>query len=93
MEKDNDTLTISMPSTLKAKALARSIKGEFGNTSEYVRTLIRHDLEQQGKLENLRRLVAEGEEALNRGEFAAFNQQLVDQIKAQGRDGLAASDR
>jgi Arc/MetJ-type ribon-helix-helix transcriptional regulator len=91
MEQDNTTLTISLPKTLKAKAETRSVHGEFGNTSDYVRWLIRNDLEQQRKLAELRRMMQEAEDEVARGEFAVFDEELLDKIEAQGRATLLGS--
>jgi putative addiction module CopG family antidote len=87
--KDTVTITISLPRTLKEKAEDRTVKGEFGNTSEYMRMLIRKDIEEQQKLADLRKMVNEGIEALDRGEYAVFDQDLADRIKTEGRKRLA----
>jgi putative addiction module CopG family antidote len=86
--KDTVTITISLPRTLKEKAEDRTVKGEFGNTSEYMRMLIRKDVEEQEKLYELRKMINEGKAALDRGEYAAFTQELIDQIKSDGRPDL-----
>ena len=62
------TLHISLPEALKEFALKRVEEGAFSNPSDYVRALIRADLEQQQKLETLRRDIQRGIDELDRGE-------------------------
>ena len=50
MSKINTTLTISLPEILKEKLDDYLAESDFGNVSEYVRTLIRADLEREQKL-------------------------------------------
>ena len=50
MSKINTTLTISLPEILKEKLDDHLAESDFGNVSEYVRTLIRADLEREQKL-------------------------------------------
>jgi putative addiction module CopG family antidote len=85
MHKKTTTFSISLPETLKEKLDARLSESDFGNASEYVRTLIRSDLERAHKLANLRRMVKEGSEALERGEFAEFNQESGTCRQSEGR--------
>ena len=62
------TLNISLPKALKEHVQKRVADGAFSNASDFVRTLIRRDKEQQEKLEALRRDLAVGIDQLDRGE-------------------------
>ena len=44
MNKKGTFISISLPETLKEKVEARLAESDFGNVSEYLRTLIRADL-------------------------------------------------
>lgn len=56
------TLSFALPETLRAYIEERVRTGPYGNTSEYLRELIRHDQEEQAK-RRLRELVREGLES------------------------------
>jgi antitoxin ParD1/3/4 len=62
------TLNISLPEALKDHVQKRVADGGFSNASDFVRTLIRLDKEQQEKLAALRRDIAVGVDQLDRGE-------------------------
>ena len=64
----NTTLNISLPEALKEHVQKRVAEGAFSNASDFVRTLIRLDKEQQEKLATLRRDIAIGIDQLDRGE-------------------------
>jgi antitoxin ParD1/3/4 len=64
----NTTLNISLPEALKEHVQKRVAEGAFSNASDFVRTLIRLDKEQQEKLATLRRDIAVGIDQLDRGE-------------------------
>ncbi len=53
------TMNIALPEPLRAYVAARVETGQYGNTSEYVRDLIRKDQQEQRVL-RLRALVEEG---------------------------------
>ncbi len=53
------TLSIALPDALRAYVSERVASGEFGNTSEYMRDLIRRDQREQ-RLARLRALLEEG---------------------------------
>ena len=53
------TMNIALPQALREFVASRVQSGEFGNTSEYVRELIRRDLRDQALI-RLRTLVEEG---------------------------------
>ena len=53
------TLSIALPDTLRAYVTQRVASGEYGNTSEYMRDLIRKDQRDQ-RLTRLRKLLEDG---------------------------------
>ena len=73
MSDKTTTFSISVPEKLKQKTEDRIASGDFSGVSDYVRWLIRNDLAEQQKLENLRSLVREVLDDLERGEFTEFN--------------------
>ena len=91
MSDKTTTFSVSVPEKLKQKTEDRIASGDFSGLSDYVRWLIRNDLAEQQKLENMRALVQEGIEAFERGEFTNFNQELAGRIKAEGRARLTGS--
>lgn len=56
---NTSTMNIALPEPLRAYVAERVASGSFGNTSEYVRELIRRDQRDQERL-RLRALVEEG---------------------------------
>lgn len=57
-----ETLTVSLPKPMKSYVQERVAAGEYGNTSEYVRDLIRADQKQRTK-EKLEAMLVEGMES------------------------------
>ena len=53
------TMNIALPDALRAFVAQRVASGEYGNTSEYVRELIRKDQREQ-RVQRLRALVEDG---------------------------------
>ena len=53
------TMSIALPDAMRNYVAERVASGEYGNTSEYVRDLIRKDQQEQ-RLQRLRALVEEG---------------------------------
>jgi antitoxin ParD1/3/4 len=53
------TMNIALPDVLRAFVAQRVESGEYGNTSEYVRDLIRKDQREQ-RVQRLRALVEDG---------------------------------
>ena len=61
MRNENITsMNISLTEKLKEHAIERVAEGNYTSMSDYVRDLIRLDMEQANKLSNLRRLVHDG---------------------------------
>lgn len=63
-----ETMNISLPDSLKRYVEERVAEGGYGNTSEYVRELIRKDRDERRRLtrEELEALLLEGIESLDR---------------------------
>jgi antitoxin ParD1/3/4 len=53
------TMNIALPEPLRAYVAERVASGQYGNTSEYVRDLIRRDQQEQD-LARLRRMLEDG---------------------------------
>ncbi len=53
------TMNISLPDPMKSWVEARTKTGRFANSSDYVRDLIRRDVERQEKIARMRDLVNE----------------------------------
>lgn len=76
------TMNISLPDAMKAWAEARARGGSYGNVSDYVRDLIRKDLEQQQALAELQGLIDEG---LGSGPARGFDMDAFIARKRAGR--------
>ena len=70
---------------MKEYAQNRVADGTYTSVSDYVRDLIRADMARPNKLENLRKLVREGTDAIDRGETVPFTRELLEEIKARAR--------
>lgn len=57
------TMNISLPDTLKDWAESRADTGEYSNTSDYVRDLIRRDRMRAEKIKAMQALISEGFES------------------------------
>ena len=57
------TMNVSLPEEMKRWVEQQARSGRFGNSSDYVRDLIRRDQERQAKIANLQQLVNEGLES------------------------------
>jgi antitoxin ParD1/3/4 len=55
----NTTMSFALPDALRSYIELRVNSGQYGNTSEYLRELIRRDQEEQAK-RRLRELIEEG---------------------------------
>ncbi len=53
------TMSFALPEAMRSYIDMRVVAGHYGNTSEYIRDLIRKDQEEQAK-QHLRKLVEEG---------------------------------
>lgn len=54
------TMNISLPDQMKEWVETQAKSGKYGNASDYVRDLIRHDQERTDKTAEFQRLVQEG---------------------------------
>ena len=54
------TMNISLPEAMKRWVERQAQSGRFGNSSDYVRELIRRDQERQAKIAHMQALVDEG---------------------------------
>ncbi len=54
-----NTLSFALPETMRAYVDARVVAGHYGNTSEYLRDLVRKDQAEQAKA-RVRALIEEG---------------------------------
>lgn len=57
------TMNVSLPEEMKHWVEQQARSGRFGNSSDYVRDLIRRDQERQAKIAHLQQLVNEGLES------------------------------
>lgn len=57
-----NTMSFALPESLRAYIDERVKSGQYGNTSEYLRDLVRRDRDEQSKM-RLRDLIAEGLES------------------------------
>ena len=71
-------MNIALPEPLRAYVAHRVESGDYGNTSEYVRDLIRKDQREQ-RIQRLRALVEEG---LSSGPATPDSQADWDQLRA-----------
>jgi antitoxin ParD1/3/4 len=74
-----NTMSFALPEAMRSYIDQRVRSGQYGNTSEYLRELIRRDQEEQAK-KRLRELIEEG---LNSGPGQALAPQRTAQLKRQ----------
>jgi antitoxin ParD1/3/4 len=74
-----NTVSVALPEAMRSYVDQRVRSGQYGNTSEYLRELIRLDQEEQAQ-KRLRDLVQEG---LNSGRGYALTPQRAAQLKKQ----------
>lgn len=70
-------MSFALPEELRAYVDDRVASGDYGNTSEYLRELIRRDREEQA-ISRLRMLVADG---LESGDPIPLTDERVDQLR------------
>jgi antitoxin ParD1/3/4 len=78
------TMNIALPDALRAYVAQRVESGEYGNTSEYVRDLIRKDQREQ-RIQRLRALVEDG---LASGKATADKSADWDELEAIARGDI-----
>jgi antitoxin ParD1/3/4 len=74
-----NTMSFALPQALRSYVDERVRSGQYGNTSEYLRELIRRDQEDQAK-KRLRELIEEG---LNSGPGRVLTLPLAARLKKQ----------
>ncbi len=79
-----NTMSFALPEALRSYVDQRVRSGQYGNTSEYLRELIRRDQEEQAK-KRLRELIEEG---LNSGSGRALTAKIAAQLKERALGGL-----
>jgi antitoxin ParD1/3/4 len=79
-----NTMSFALPEAMRDYVDQRVRSGQYGNTSEYLRELIRRDQEDQAK-KRLRELIEEG---LNSGPGQTLTPRRAAQLKKQALGGL-----
>ena len=74
-------MSFALPEELRSYVDERVASGEYGNTSEYLRELIRRDRQEQS-INRLRSLVVEG---LESGQPVAFTVERVEHLRKKAR--------
>ena len=77
-----NTMSFALPEAMRGYVDQRVRSGQFGNTSEYLRELIRRDQAEQAKA-RLRDLIAEG---LQSGEGRILTPEVAAEITARALD-------
>jgi antitoxin ParD1/3/4 len=80
----SNTMSFALPEALREYVDQRVRSGQYGNTSEYLRELIRRDQEEQAK-KRLRELIEEG---LSSGPGRALTPRRTAQLKKQALGDL-----
>lgn len=81
------TMNVSLPAQMKEWVEAQARSGRYGNSSDYIRDLIRRDQEKQDRLQLLQELVDEG---LNSGPSTRSMEELL--AEARRRAGVTPSN-
>lgn len=74
-----NTMSFALPEAMRSYVDQRVRSGQYGNTSEYLRELIRRDQEEQAK-KRMRELIEEG---LKSGPGQALTPQCAAQLRKQ----------
>ncbi|MCR5855577.1 type II toxin-antitoxin system ParD family antitoxin [Mesorhizobium sp. J428] len=78
------TMNISLPDQMREWVEAQTKTGRYGNASDYVRDLIRHDQEREAKIAHLQRLV---DEARASGISDKTAEEVIATARAKARAG------
>ena len=76
-------MSFALPESMRQYVDARVRDGDYGNTSEYLRELIRRDQEQQAAA-RLRALIADG---LASGDGRTVTDEVIAELRARAFDG------
>ena len=78
-------MSFALPESMRDYIDARVRDGDYGNTSEYLRELVRRDQEQQAAV-RLRALIADG---LASGDGRAITEDVIAELRTRAFDGEA----
>ncbi len=78
-------MSISLTKMMEEHLQDKVAAGTYTSASDYVRDLIRADMARPNKLENLRRLIREGTDAIDRGETVPFTRDMLEELKARAQ--------
>jgi antitoxin ParD1/3/4 len=78
-------MSFALPESMREYIDARVRDGNYGNTSEYLRELVRRDQEQQAAA-RLRALIADG---LASGDGRAVTEDMIAELRTRAFDGEA----
>jgi antitoxin ParD1/3/4 len=78
-------MSFALPESMREYIDARVRDGNYGNTSEYLRELVRRDQEQQAAA-RLRALIADG---LASGDGRAVTEDVIAELRTRAFDGEA----
>ena len=77
-----NTMSFALPEPMRDYVSERVRSGEYGNTSEYLRDLIRKDQQEQAA-RHLRRLIADGIES---GDAQPLTGEVLDELRRSALD-------
>lgn len=76
------TMNISLPDQMREWVEAQAKSGRYGNASDYMRDLIRHDQEREMKIAHMQKLV---DEAIASGVSDLTFDQVIERARAKAR--------
>nr|WP_295469884.1 type II toxin-antitoxin system ParD family antitoxin [Mesorhizobium sp.] len=76
------TMNISLPDQMREWVEAQAKSGRYGNASDYMRDLIRHDQEREAKIAHMQKLV---DEAIASGVSDLTFDQVIERARAKAR--------
>jgi putative addiction module CopG family antidote len=83
-KENNTTLSVSLTEMMRSYVEDRVADGTYTSISDYMRDLIRADMERANKLATLRQMVKEGTDALARHEGIPLTKDLLAGIPGRG---------
>lgn len=78
------TMNISLPDQMREWVEAQAKSGRYGNASDYMRDLIRHDQEREAKIAHMQKLV---DEAIASGISDKTAEEVIAIARAKARAG------
>ncbi|MDZ7628329.1 MAG: type II toxin-antitoxin system ParD family antitoxin [Parvularculaceae bacterium] len=78
-------MNVSLPEPLKAWAESRAKTGRYANASDYVRDLIRKDIERSSKIEALQAMITRGLES-------GVSERSLDEILTEARQRASTAN-